>query len=98
MACHKLDAKGLLQDIDSGSTYNKYIKDLERSSKLDEEIEKLKAELRVLEQLVTIFTIASSVSSTPSTTTRLGQLHSALNEKKKAMQDKVLMHTHMLLC
>lgn len=97
MACHELDAKGLLQDIDGGSTYNKYMKSLQRSTKLEELINKVKAEIGVFEQLVTILTIASSVSSTTSIITRLGHLHGVINEKRKTLQDMVLKRIKVVL-
>lgn len=65
------------------------MKSFHREEELAEEVDKVKAEITGLEQLVTIFTITSSVSTNPSVSTRLGQLHIMLARKKEKLQHMV---------
>lgn len=82
--------KGLLQGVRGGKAYEEYLKSFRREVELADQIDKVKVEMTMLEQLVTIFTITSTVSANPSHVTRLGQLHSAISEKKEWLQDMVI--------
>lgn len=88
-ACHELDAKGLLQGIEGGKTYEDYLKSFRRCAALEDDVRKSQAEINGLEQLVTIFTITSSISTNPSLLARLGQLQTLLSTKKRKLQDMV---------
>lgn len=69
-----------------------YVQNNRREVELAEKMNKVKAEITMLEQLVTVFTITSSVSTNPSHVTRLGQLQSLLSGKKMALQDMVSLY------
>ncbi len=56
---------------------------------MGDQVTRAKAEITGLEQLVTIFTISSSVSTNPSLPSHLGQLHTLPLRKKKELQDMV---------
>ena len=79
--------KGLLQGVDGGSTYNEYMASRQRNDELEEKIRRVKVQILALEQLVTTFTVTSTVSST---TPRLVQLHDFVKDRKKALQDMVI--------
>lgn len=55
----------------------------QRSDELEEKMDHIKAEIHMLEQLVTIFTITSTVSTNPSTTAHLRRLHDCVKAKGK---------------
>lgn len=84
--------RGLLHGVDGGSTYEEYLKSFRREVELADKMDKVKAEITMLEQLVTIFTITCTVSANPSHGIRLGQLRSAIADKKKKLQDMVISH------
>lgn len=87
-ACHELDVKCHLQGV-GGRGYEDYVNKHRRDVELSEKIDKMTAEIRMLDQLITIFTITSSVSNNPSHIARLTQLQSLMSEKKKAIMDMV---------
>lgn len=72
--------KGLLQGVDGGSTYNEYMVSLERNDELEEKIGRVKAQIQVLEQLVTNLTVTSAGTATP----RLVQLEPPGRRKQQA--------------
>ena len=88
-ACHELDAKAVLQGIDGGKTFNDYIKAWERKVELEDGILIAKADLNIMEQLLTVFTIASSVSPNPTVNTRLVDLQNDTAAKRKQLNDMV---------
>ena len=88
-ACHELDAKAVLQGLDGGRTYTNYIKAWERKVDVEDGILKLKTDLNVMEQLLTVFIIASTVSPNPTVNTRLPELQSDISTKKRELNDLV---------
>ena len=76
-----------------GRGYEDYVKNHRRDAELAEKVE---AEINILDQLVTIFTITSSIATNPSHTVRLGQLQSLISGKRKAIQDVVMSQLHTL--
>ena len=76
--------------MDGGRTYNAYLKSWQKKVELEERILKAKIDIRIMEQLLTVFVVASSVSPNPTVVTRLGQLQSDISEKNKELHDMVI--------
>lgn len=80
--------RGLIQG--GGSAYEDYVRSFRREVELTDKCNRVKAELSSLDQLVTIFTLTTSIAAIPSHVTQLGQLQSAVSDKKKELHDMVI--------
>lgn len=89
-SCHELDVLGLLQGVDGDNAYEQYVRSYRREVELADMCDKVRAETAVLEQLVTVFTLTISIAANPSHITYLGQLQTAVSDKKKELEDMVI--------
>lgn len=87
-ACHELDARGLLQG--GSAAYQEYVTSLRREVELAVKCDKVRDQISILDQLVTIFTLTTSIASNPSHVTYLSQLQGAILDNKKELQDMVI--------
>ena len=87
-ACHELDVCGLLPG--GSSAYQEYTKSFRREVELVDKCGKVKDQISVLNQLVSFFTLTTSVVANPTHITFLGQLQGAISNKKKELQDMVI--------
>ena len=83
--------RGLLQGADGGAAYEEYRRSFRRDVELEEKARKVNEEIKVHEQLITLFMITTTTMATPnpSHVTCLGQLQSAISDKRKELQDMV---------
>ena len=91
-ACHELDVRGLLQGVDGGQSYEAYVVSYRRKVELDGKCSRVRAAISILDQFVTLFTLNSS---TPSQLVQLGQLQSAIANKRKELQDLVFAYAYI---
>jgi hypothetical protein len=96
-ACHELDVRGMIQGDGGGSAYEEYVKSFRREVDLTDKCTRVRAEVSFLEQMVTIFTLTTSIAATPSHVTHLGQLQIAVSEKKKELSDMVIGYSELPL-
>lgn len=89
-ACHELDLKGLIQ---GGLEYEHYRRTLRRDLQLREEMDRAKSYVRVLQQLVTLFTLATTNTPNPSHAANLAQLQRSMVDKKKELDEMVKTNT-----
>ena len=89
-ACHGLDEKGVLQGhADGGRTYEEYQRASRRDLELKDEIRSIQSAIRVLQQLITLFTITATTSLNPSHASNLAHLQSAMIDKGKELDKMV---------
>ena len=91
-ACHELDIKGLLQGAGGGWAYEEYVRSFRRDVELADKSNTIKAQMVFLQQLVTIYTISTSLTGNPTQVAQLDQLQSAVTDKERELQ---LMVIHM---
>lgn len=88
-ACHELDVAALLQGAGS-EAYQQYVTAFRRDVELEEKCDKVRTEIHTLDQLVTFFMVTASILVTPSYASNLGQLQSAMSDKKDELKDMVI--------
>lgn len=75
--------------MDGGQTYEAYVLSYRRKVELEGKCRTVRSAISVLDQFVTIFTLNPGLASTPSQLVQLGQLQTAIANKKKELQDMV---------
>lgn len=70
-ACHELDLKGQIQGT-GGGEYEQYRSSVRRDLESKEKKDKVKTSIRVLQQLVTLFTLATTNPPNPSYANKFG--------------------------
>jgi len=87
-ACHELDARGFIQG--GNAAYQKYATSFRREVQLAEKCDTIKTQIAILHQLVTFFTLTTSIAANSSHTAYLGQLQRTISDHNKALQDMVI--------
>ena len=78
--------------MDGGAAYEAYVQSYRREVQLADKCRQVESAISILDQLVTIFTLA-----TPSQLAQLGQLQSAITDKRKELNDMVCNSTLVYL-
>ena len=81
--------KGLLHGVYSGRSYEEYLKYFQRAVELDEKARKLEEQIKLMEQLITFFTLTATASNNPSQVRCLNELLACATEKKEELKDMV---------
>jgi CMP-N-acetylneuraminic acid synthetase len=81
--------RALLQGVDGGESYEAYVLSYRRKVELDGKCSTVRSAISILDQFVTLFTLNSALASTPSQLVQLGQLQSAIANKRKELNDMV---------
>lgn len=91
-AAHELDVRGVLQGANCGAAYDEYVKSFRRKVDLEDKSINTRAEISVLHQLVSIYTVLTrnSAATSPTTITIFTQLQGELQDKMKELDDMVI--------
>lgn len=83
--------------MDGGAAYEAYVQSYRREVQLADKCRQVESAISILDQLVTIFTLATTNAATPSQLAQLGQLQSAITDKRKELNDMVCNSTLVYL-
>lgn len=78
--------RGVLQGVDGGKSYEAYV---QSKVELEGKCRTVRSAISIMDQFVTILTLNSGVVGTPSQLVQLGQLQSAIANKRKELHDMV---------